>query len=127
VYKLRLSKSLLPENTPEAIRAALLSLNFARRGFTLEEERRYVSQEVSVDPEHVYFQVDAETNAGFIAESSSDDENPADTQGSSRPRPSASIVTINEFVFLVFNKLQIQIVRRRCFIRSQNIESISPN
>ena len=93
IYKLRLSKSSLPENTPEVIRAALLSLNFARRGVTQEEERAYVSQLVPDDPENVYHQVDAETRAGFVAESSSDDDNPADTQGSSRPRSNASIVT----------------------------------
>jgi hypothetical protein len=93
IYKLRLSKSSLPENTPEVIRAALLSLNFARRSVTQEEERAFVSQLVPDDPENVYHQVDAETRAGFVAESSSDDDNPADTQGSSRPRSNASIVT----------------------------------
>jgi hypothetical protein len=93
VYKLRVSKSALAENTPAAIRGALLSLNFARRSITLEEERNYLLQDVPDDPEHVYHQVVANTNAGFIADSSSDDENPADTQGSSRPRSSSSIVT----------------------------------
>ena len=94
VYKLRVSKSALAENTPAAIRGALLSLNFARRSITLEEERNFLSQAVPDDPEHVYYQVVANTNAGFIADpSSSDDENPADTQGSSRPRSSSSIVT----------------------------------
>lgn len=93
VYKLRLSKSSLPENTPDAIRAALLSLNFARRGITLEEERHFISQGVPEDPEHEYYQVNAETDAGFIADSSSEDDSIAEPQGSSRPRANASIVT----------------------------------
>lgn len=65
IYKLRSANPQLPENTPQAIRAALMSYNFAKRGVTLAEERNLISREVPQDPETVHFQVVAETNAGF--------------------------------------------------------------
>jgi hypothetical protein len=65
IYKLRSTNTQLPENTQAAIRSALLSWNFAKRGVTLAEERGHMLQDIPDDPEHVYFQVDAETNAGY--------------------------------------------------------------
>jgi hypothetical protein len=65
IYKLRSANSHLPENTQQAIRAALMSYNFAKRGVTLSEERNFISREVPQDPETVHFQVVAETDAGY--------------------------------------------------------------
>lgn len=64
IYKLRSANSHLPENTPQAIRAALMSYNFAKRGVTAAEERTHIIQDVPEDPEHIYAQVVRETNAG---------------------------------------------------------------
>jgi hypothetical protein len=64
IYKLRSANSHLPENTPQAIRAALMSYNFAKRSVTAAEERTFIIQEVPEDPEHIYAQVLRETNAG---------------------------------------------------------------
>jgi len=65
IFKLRSANSHLPENTPQAIRGALMSWNFAKRGVTLAEERNFISQEVPEDTEHVHYQVVTETNAGY--------------------------------------------------------------
>lgn len=62
LYKLRSANSNLPENTTQAIRAALMSYNFAKRGVTAAEERTHMSRDVPEDPEHTYFR---ETNAGW--------------------------------------------------------------
>lgn len=68
IYKLRLANSGLPENTSEAIRSALMSYNFAKRGISAQDEHFHREQDVSDDPESVIYQVRAETDAGFIAE-----------------------------------------------------------
>ncbi len=54
------------ENTPEAIRAALMSYNFAKRGVTSSEQRNFLTQAIPEDPENVYYQVNVETEAGWI-------------------------------------------------------------
>jgi hypothetical protein len=66
IYNLRTKNCHLPENTPEAIRAALMSYNFAKRGITLSEQRNFLAQEVPSDPEHVYYQVHVETESGTM-------------------------------------------------------------
>ncbi len=86
IYKLRMANSLLPENNPEAIRSALKSYNFAKRGISHQDEQFYLQQDISEDPEDVHHQVEAETSAGFIAEDSSDEEELGE-------RPRGSIVT----------------------------------
>ncbi len=80
IYKLRLANSSLPENTPDAIRSALMSYNFAKRGISAQDEQFYRQQEINADdPTDVYFQVQQETDAGFLAssEESGDDDVPA--------------------------------------------------
>jgi hypothetical protein len=64
IYKLRKNNSHLMENTPEAIRAALMSYNFAKRGVTSSEQRNFLTQAIPEDPENVYYQVNVETEAG---------------------------------------------------------------
>lgn len=80
IYKLRLANSGLPENTPEAIRSALMSYNFAKRGISAQDEQFHRQEVNNDDPESVIYQVRAETDAGFIAEEeeeSGDDDVPA--------------------------------------------------
>jgi hypothetical protein len=85
VYKLRLSNSSLPENSADAIRSSLMSYNFAKRGVTLQQEQFYRTQSVPEDPTNVHYQVEAETNAGYIQEeNSSDDDEPSGTGAASQ-------------------------------------------
>lgn len=86
VYKLRLANSSLPENNAEAIRSALKSYNFAKRGITLRDEQWYLQQEISEDPGDVHHQVESETTAGFIAEDSSDEDEAEGAAATARPR-----------------------------------------
>ena len=104
VYKLRVSNSSLPENSADAIRSSLMSYNFAKRGVTLQQEQFYRTQSVPEDPTNVHYQVQADTNAGYIQEDSTDDDEPSGTGAASqsqsthvghiRPRaPSAGLLT----------------------------------
>ena len=93
IYKLRVAKSNLPENTPEVIRSALLSYNYAKRGITLEEERVHRQRDVPDDPENVVYQVHQETDAGFCASDSSEDDAESQPAPSLQPRAQPTATT----------------------------------
>jgi hypothetical protein len=87
IYNLRVQNSHLAENDPASIRESLTHLNFARRGYSLEEEYicRGRREENSLGQEEadIYDQIMQEVDSGHIAVASSDEEEAA-------PRPSVT-------------------------------------
>ena len=71
----------LAENTPEAIREALMHVNFARRGFSLEEEMalrgKYEAERLDADEGAIYDQIIENVEAGQVVADSDDDDAPA--------------------------------------------------
>lgn len=92
IYTLRVQNSHLGENDAAAIREALTHLNFARRGYSLEEEYtcrgRHENGELMGEEAGVYNQIMHEVESGHIAVASSDDDDVAP-----RPVVSASAVS----------------------------------
>jgi hypothetical protein len=93
-YNLRVQNLHLAENDPEAIRESLTHLNFARRGYTLEEEMqirgRHEEGTLEEDEADVYDQIMHEVesgNTGHLAVADSDDEEVA-------PRPAAAVSAV---------------------------------
>jgi hypothetical protein len=96
IWKRRSANQHLPENTPDAIREALVHLNFARRGYSLDEEMHFRGQveiqSLNEEEEAVWRQISEEVDAGEVSGvlADSDDENPntsrSITQTSTAPR-----------------------------------------
>jgi hypothetical protein len=87
IYNLRVQNSHLAENDPASIRESLTHLNFARRGYSLEEEYncrgRHEENLLGQEEADIYEQIMQEVESGHIAVASSDDEEAA-------PRPSVT-------------------------------------
>jgi hypothetical protein len=81
IYNLRVRNSHLAENDPASIRESLTHLNFARRGYSLEEEYncrgRHEDGQLGEEEAADYAQIMQEVDAGHIVEPLSDDEEPA--------------------------------------------------
>ena len=92
IFTARSRNQHLAENSAEAIREALLHLNFARRGYSLEEELEFRSKHeahrLDDDEEAVYGQIIENVDAGHVvAESDDDDDAPSQVRPQSATAP----------------------------------------
>jgi hypothetical protein len=93
IWKSRTSNSHLAENTADAIRESLTHLNFARRGFSLEDEMcfrgDFEAHTLEEDDINVYNQIMEEVIAGNVLPDSDDDETVSVSSRSSVATPVA--------------------------------------
>ncbi len=86
IWKARSENRHLAENTDEAVREALVHLNFARRGYSLEEElqcrSKHESENLGEAEGIVYDQIMEEVDSGQVVVES-DDENPTQSRAAS--------------------------------------------